>query len=175
MAIAQCRYCDKFFPGTNLDLAKAQREEHEASCEKAAAVKAISESLIKGTGTGAILSLPEMMTIRDHFAAAALQGLLAKYDPREGTEYEHFNSAKPDHVNSYAIGAYNLADAMLAARSTTEPSAKDSAMAAMEKALERAKEMLGHLAADHLEGDDAQTQACIREIDTALERVRGIK
>lgn len=44
------------------------------------------------------------MTLRDYFAAAALQGMLANAKPGDGTPEE------------FAADAYSFADAMLAAR-----------------------------------------------------------
>ena len=44
------------------------------------------------------------MTLRDYFAAAALQGLMAQYDPED--ELEH-------HIAKWS---YSIADAMLKAR-----------------------------------------------------------
>lgn len=44
------------------------------------------------------------MTLRDYFAAAALQGMLGLYAPHE---YTH---------RAFALAAYNYADAMLAER-----------------------------------------------------------
>jgi len=55
---------------------------------------------LAGTRTG-----PESsgMTLRDYFAAAAMQGMLASPDG-------------DGHIERYAIGAYQIADQMLATR-----------------------------------------------------------
>jgi hypothetical protein len=54
------------------------------------------------------------MTLRDYFAAAALQGMLAYYNPERGDF--HTNSTAP----ITAAFAFVLADAMLAARDGKE-------------------------------------------------------
>ena len=55
------------------------------------------------------------MTLRDYFAAKALVGLLAEAaNPRYGREVEPFMAK---HVEPTAVQAYDLADAMLKARS----------------------------------------------------------
>lgn len=48
------------------------------------------------------------MTVRDYFAAAALQGMLGLYAPHD---YTH---------RAFALAAYNYADAMLAERTKTK-------------------------------------------------------
>jgi hypothetical protein len=51
------------------------------------------------------------MSLRDYFAAAALQGMAA------GNYWsDNFNNSKPEFLNSVAEVAYSAADAMLAAR-----------------------------------------------------------
>ena len=47
------------------------------------------------------------MSLRDYFAAAAMQGMLASPDG-------------DGHIERYAVGAYQIADAMLAARERKE-------------------------------------------------------
>jgi hypothetical protein len=47
------------------------------------------------------------LNLRDYFAAAALQGMLASPDG-------------DGHIERYAVGAYQIADAMLAARERKE-------------------------------------------------------
>jgi hypothetical protein len=49
------------------------------------------------------------MSLRDYFAAAAMQGMLASPDG-------------DGHVERHAVGAYQIADAMLAARARKEGS-----------------------------------------------------
>lgn len=54
------------------------------------------------------------MTLRDYFAAKAMQGFLAaEANPRVGTESEPYSRKYADYL---ALEAYALADAMLAAR-----------------------------------------------------------
>lgn len=50
------------------------------------------------------------MTLRDYFAAAALQGWLASFSP------ELLHPAKADTTADIAADSYTMADAMLAAR-----------------------------------------------------------
>jgi len=52
------------------------------------------------------------MTLRDYFAAKALQSLIAKYDKVECEE----GGALPDYAKANVTGAYMYADAMLAER-----------------------------------------------------------
>ena len=47
------------------------------------------------------------INLRDYFAAAAMQGMLASTDG-------------DGHIERYAVGAYDIADAMLAARERKE-------------------------------------------------------
>jgi hypothetical protein len=59
------------------------------------------------------------MTLRDYFAAAALQGLLAKYGV-DADAYGDFDNNRRDDAESCAIdaarNAYEYADSMLKAR-----------------------------------------------------------
>ena len=59
-------------------------------------------------GEGGFMTFPGM-TLRDYFAAAAMQGMLASPDGDR-------------HIERYAASAYQIADAMLAAREAKEES-----------------------------------------------------
>jgi hypothetical protein len=55
------------------------------------------------------------ITIRDYFAAKALQGMFANPDD----SHEHYDLSYEDYVKEIARCSYKMADAMLAAREKT--------------------------------------------------------
>jgi hypothetical protein len=57
------------------------------------------------------------MTLRDYFAAKALQGLLACDSPDDWRDQQKREEDYPAYCDSWAESAYELADAMLKARS----------------------------------------------------------
>jgi len=63
------------------------------------------------TGTGVTPYNPGM-TLRDYFAAKALQGMFA--NPDDG--HENYDLSYEDYVKEIARCSYKMADAMLAAR-----------------------------------------------------------
>lgn len=59
------------------------------------------------------------LTVRDYHAAKALQGLLAMspvFKANDGTPYKNFDAGDASHVAAVAKNAYQIADAMIAAR-----------------------------------------------------------
>lgn len=52
------------------------------------------------------------MTIRQWYKGQAVVGLLSKYDPREGVDFEPLNPSKQEHATHVAIAAACVADAM---------------------------------------------------------------
>jgi hypothetical protein len=62
--------------------------------------------------------LATVLSLRDYFAAAALQGILAA-DVHDGA-FEYFDGKTP-HSEWVPVTAYSIADAMLAARKEGKP------------------------------------------------------
>jgi len=60
----------------------------------------------------------QAVALRDYFAGQALTGLIAmQANPAVGTKVDAPEFSKPHACKEFAEAAYNLADAMLAARS----------------------------------------------------------
>ena len=66
----------------------------------------------RGDGSHDFLEIEKGMTLRDYFAAAALQGILASFDVTSRRRAE----VEPEIMHRIAPAAYLLADAMLAER-----------------------------------------------------------